>query len=85
MGLDIYIHKIVKPRTKNVSSREDWEEIIKQADDDSRKELTKVYDGAVRSLKRTNGEASNASKRPETPSYLCRRLSESRGNISLKR
>ena len=53
MGLDIYIYKVVKPRTKNVSSSKDWEEIIKQTDDDSREKLTKVYDGAVRSLKRT--------------------------------
>jgi hypothetical protein len=60
MGLDVYIHKIVKPRTKNISSREDWEKIFKQADDDSRKELTKVYDGAVRSLKRTKPENYNA-------------------------
>lgn len=59
MGLDIYIYKIVKPRTKNISSFEDWEEIFEQANDDSCKKLTKVYDGAVRSLKRTKPENYN--------------------------
>lgn len=56
MGLDIYIHKVVKPRTKNINSGEDWEQITNQADEQSREALTKVYDSAVRSLKRAKPE-----------------------------
>lgn len=56
MGLDIYIHKVVKPRTKNINNGEDWEQITNQADEQSREALTKVYDSAVRSLKRAKPE-----------------------------